>query len=203
MDEELKSILEDENTSSEEKQASIKKLIGEKFVSNEKYSKKQEEIATKQKEIETIQSDFNAFKQSKMTEEEKKEEEAKLEREKTQNLSNKLSEYIAKNAFAEAGLKEEDYKDLLPNIIQATPEATKAMAENIGSLISKTKNSMQEELKSSLSKQEPTPAAGNAKEQVPATDMEKLQAAYAEATNAIEQSKILQQINELRDKPQI
>lgn len=203
MDEELKSILGDENTSSEEKQAAIKKLIGEKFVSNEKYSKKQEEIATKQKEIETIQSDFNAFKQSKMTEEEKKEEEAKLEREKTQNLSNKLSEYIAKNAFAEAGLKEEDYKDLLPNIIQATPEATKAMAENIGSLISKTKNSMQEELKSSLSKQEPTPAAGNAKEQVPATDMEKLQAAYAEATNAIEQSKILQQINELRDKPQI
>ena len=192
-DEELQAVLEDENTSTEEKQNAIKAMVGKGFVPKAKYDEK---IAKKEEEYETLQNDYNAYKQSKMTEEEKKAEEALAKEQKLQDYANRLSVSTAEKIFAENGLTAEEYKDVLPNIVQATPEATEKVAQSVAKLLSSQKAKLEEGFKETVKGNTPKPESGTSQTQS-LTDREKLQEAYMKAESPVERASLLRQMNEL------
>lgn len=192
-DEELQAVLDDENTSTEEKQNAIKAMIGKGFVPKSKFDEK---IAKSKEEYEALQNDYNAYKQSKMTEEEKKAEEALKKEEKLQEYSNRLSVSTAEKIFAENGLTAEEYKDVLPNIVQATPEATEKVAQSVAKLLSSQKTKLEEGFKEQVKGSTPKPESGTSQTQA-LTEKEKLQEAYMKAESPIEKASLLRQLNEL------
>ena len=192
-DEELQAVLEDENSTTEEKQNAIKAMIGKGFVPKAKFDEK---MAKSKEEYETLQNDYNAYKQSKMTEEEKKAEEAMKKEELLQSYSKRLSVSTAEKIFAENGLTAEEYKDVLPNIVQATPEATENVAKSVAKLLSSQKVKLEEGFKEAVKGSTPKPESGTSQTQA-LTDKEKLQEAYMKADNPIERASLLRQINEL------
>lgn len=192
-DEELQAVLEDENSTTEEKQNAIKAMVGKGFVPKAKFDEK---VAKSKEEYEALQNDYNAYKQSKMTEEEKKAEEALKKEEKLQEYSKRLSISTAEKIFAENGLSQEEYKDVLPNIVQATPEATEAVANSVAKLLSSQKAKLEEGFKETVKGSTPKPEKGTSQTQA-LTEKEKLQEAYLNAESPIERASLLRQLNEL------
>lgn len=192
-DEELQAVLEDENSTTEQKQTAIKAMIGKGFVPKAKFDEK---MAKSKEDYEALQNDYNAYKQSKMTEEEKKAEEAVKKEEKLQEYANRLSVSTAEKIFAENGLTAEEYKDVLPNIVQATPEATEKVAQSVAKLLSSQKAKLEEGFKETVKGNTPKPESGTSQTQA-LTDKEKLQEAYMKAESPIERASLLRQINEL------
>ena len=111
--EELVKLLSNAELDDNAKVEAIQKMVDTSYVpatvvANERKANK-EAIANKDKAIADITAEYDEFKKSKMTEEEKKTLEAK-EKEKAYNEAlKKLSTATAKTVFASAGLKEEDY----------------------------------------------------------------------------------------------
>lgn len=192
-DEELQAVLEDENSTTEEKQNAIKAMVGKGFVPKAKFDEK---MAKSKEDYEALQNDYNAYKQSKMTEEEKKAEEAMKKEEKLQEYANRLSVSTAEKIFAENGLTAEEYKDVLPNIVQATPEATEKVAQSVAKLLSSQKVKLEEGFKETVKSSTPKPVSGTSQTQA-LTDREKLQEAYLKAETPIEKASLLRQLNEL------
>ena len=193
MDEELQAILDNTETTSEEKQTAIKALVGKGFVPKTKFDEK---MAKNKEEYDALQNDYNAYKQSKMTEEEKKAEEALKKEQQLQDYSKRLSISTAKTIFAENGLTEDEYRDVLPNIVQATPEATENVAKSVAKLLSSQKTKLEEGFKETVKSSTPKPESGTSQTQA-LTDKEKLQEAYLKAESPIERASLLRQINEL------
>lgn len=195
-DEKIQEILGNEELDTEAKVTAIKSLVGEGFIPRSKYNEKVE----KGKEaLDTLQKEFDAFKQSKMTEEEKKAEEALKKEQQLQEYSKRLSVSTAEKIFAENGLAEDDYKDVLGTIVQGTPEATEAMAKSIASLLKSQQSKLQTEFKETIKNGNPKPESGNVNGQVQ-TDLEKLQSEFNNASNPVDRASLLRKINELQKK---
>lgn len=192
-DEELQAVLEDENTSTEQKQNAIKAMVGKGFIPKAKFDEK---MAQNKQDYEALQNDYNAYKQSKMTEEEKKEEEAMAKEKQLQEYSKRLSVSTAEKIFAKNGLTEEEYKDTLQDVIQATPEATEKVANSIAKLLASQKAKLEEGFKDTIKGSTPKPESGTSQTQA-LTDKEKLQEAYMKAESPVEKASLLRQINEL------
>ena len=192
-DEELQAVLEDENSTTEEKQNAIKAMVGKGFVPKSKFDEK---VAKSKEEYDALKNDYDAYKQSKMTEEEKKAEEALKKEQQLQDYSKRLSVSTAEKIFAENGLTAEEYKDVLPNIVQATPEATENVAKSVAKLLTSQKTKLEETFKETVKGSTPKPESGTSQTQA-LTDKEKLQEAYLKAESPIEKASLLRQINEL------
>jgi hypothetical protein len=113
MDEELKKIIDDAETSSEDKITAIKNFVGNSYVPREKYNSLKENNTTS---YNALKQEYDAFKQSKMTDEEKAEAEKAEYANKLAEQSEKIAKLSAENVFKGAGLKEEDYQDFMGNI---------------------------------------------------------------------------------------
>lgn len=192
-DEELLALLGDENSTIEQKQTAIKAMVGKSFVPKAKFDERE---AKRKEEYEALQNDYNAYKQSKMTEEEKKAEEALKKEQQLQDYSKRLSVSTAEKIFAENGLTAEEYKEVLPNIVQATPEATENVAKSVAKLLSSQKAKLEEGFKETVKGNTPKPESGTSQTQA-LTDKEKLQEAYLNAESAVERASLLRQLNEL------
>ena len=70
-EEELSQVLSNEELDDEAKTAEIQKIIGSKFIPQKKYNDLKEETS---KAYGLLQQEYNDYKQSKMTDEEKKQE---------------------------------------------------------------------------------------------------------------------------------
>lgn len=195
-DEELQAVLEDENSTTEEKQTAIKAMVGKGFVPKAKFDEK---MAKNKEEYEALQNDYDAYKQSKMTEEEKKAEEALKKEQQLQEYSKRLSISTAEKIFAENGLTADDYKNELPNVIQATPEATEKVANSIAKLLASQKAKLEDSFADTIKGSTPKPESGTSQTQA-LTEKEKLQEAYIKAETAVEKASLLRQINELNNK---
>lgn len=161
MDEELKELLGEDT----EKIEAIKKMVGEKFVPTsvltERLNKEKENTKKFQDANVELQKEYDEFKMSKMTEEEKAKALQVKADEENKKIMKELNEYVARTIFSQNNIAKEDYEDLLGTIVSTDKERTQAVAESICSIINKSKDENMQKLKSSVIKNQPKPEGGN------------------------------------------
>lgn len=177
MEEELNQILSNEELDTEARADAIKKLIGNNYVPTSVQKKTKDEWKTKYANLET---EFNQFKEAKMTDEEKQIEAIRLEREKSSKQSKMLSQLFAENVFSKAGFKEDDYKEIIPSILKDDPEETKSLASVICNTMLNQKKAIENQVKEQIIKGQKKPEGGDNPDDG-VTQLDKLKTAYAEA----------------------
>ncbi len=128
-----------------------------------------------------LKSEYDTFKQSKMTDEEKQAEQVRVQLEENQKIKTRLNEMTAKNIFAEAGFKKEDYEGLLSSVVSEDEEKTKTLAQTICNTMLKQKADIEKAVKDKLVKGTKTPPAGTDNGSGTESDVEKYKKLYAEA----------------------
>ena len=166
MEEELVKILSNAELDDTKKAEEIQKAVNALYVPTatvvaERKANK-ELIANKDKAFEDLSAEYDTYKQSKMTEEEKKQEEIRKKDEDYKNALMRLSKSTAINVFASSGLQEDDYKDFLDDIVSIDEEQTKTLAEKICATITKQKNDIANKMKEDIVNGTTPPPAGNA-----------------------------------------
>ena len=186
MDEELGSILENAELTNEAKQEAIKALVGKSFVSNEQYNKAKAKQTEQNEAYKALKAEYDTFKESKMTDEEKQAEMAELRDKEYKKLKKQLNEMTVKNIFANAGINEqslgkEDYDSLLDSIVKEDGEETKNLANAVCSIISKQKADIEKALKDKIIKGQTPPPAGNDNDKGSGDEIENYKKLYQEA----------------------
>lgn len=166
MEEELVKILSNAELDDTKKAEEIQKAVNALYVPTatvvaERKANK-ELLANKDKAFEDLSAEYDTYKQSKMTEEEKKQEEIRKKDEDYKNALMRLSRSTAINVFASAGLQEDDYKDFIEDLISIDEEKTKTLAEKICATITKQKSDIANKMKEDIINGTTPPPAGNA-----------------------------------------
>lgn len=156
-------------------------MVGKSFVPTTKYNAEKANTKTQLDAYNALKSEFETFKESKMTDEEKQAEQAKQMQEQYQRANLTISKMYAENTFAKAGIKEDDYKEILSNIVTEDPEKTKGLAETICSAMLKQKQDIEKAVKDKIIKGTKTPPAGNDNNAGSDSDLERYKRLYAEA----------------------
>lgn len=180
-EEDLNQILTNSELDDAGKAQAIKDLIGNNFVPTAKYNAEKANTQAQISALNNLKSEYDAFKQSKMTDDEKQAEQAKKIQEQYQKANLTISKMYAENTFAKAGFKEDDYKDILDNIVTEDPDKTKGMAETICSAMVKQKEDAEKALKDKIVKNTKTPPAGNANDGVGESKIDTYRKGYADA----------------------
>ncbi len=183
MDEELNKILSDETLDNDARKEAIKAYVGSGFVPMSKHSEQAQKLST-------LKTEFEEFKKTKMTDEEKREEEIRIAKEKEQNTNRMLSQMFAENVFSKAGFKEEDYKDIIPNILQSDFEATKKVAESIRDSMLAQKKAIEESVMKKIADGQKKPDGGNGDQTTKVTEIEKYKKGLEEAQKANDYAKV-------------
>lgn len=166
MEEELVKILSNTELDDTKKAEEIQKAVNALYVpattvaEERKANKKL--LEDKNKAFEDLTNEYDAYKQSKMTEEEKKQEELRKKDEQYTNALMRLSKSTAMNVFASAGLQEDDYKEFLEDIVSIDEEKTKSLAEKICTTITKQRSDVANKMKEDIINGTTPPPAGNA-----------------------------------------
>ena len=181
MEEELGSILENAELDNEAKQEAIKTLVGKSFVSNEQYNKVKAKQTKQDEAYKALKTEFDTFKESKMSDEEKQAEASKRIQEQYQKANLTISKMCAENTFAKAGFKEDDYKDILDNIVSEDTEKTKGLAETICASMLKQKSDIEKAVKDKIIKNQTPPPAGNDNNKGSGDELDNLKNLYQEA----------------------
>jgi len=182
--EELANVLSNAELDDNAKIDAIQKMVSAKYVSadvlaNERKRFK-ETLAGQETNFKNLQTEFNDYKQSKMTDDEKAQALAKQKEQEYEQALKKVSRYSAQSVFAGAGLKEEDYSGFLDDIVGLDEEKTKSLAEKICQTITKQKQGTEQDIKNKLINGTTPPPAGNSQYKAE-TDVDKYQRLFAEA----------------------
>lgn len=180
-DEELNEILSNAELDDAAKAEAIKTMVGENFVPTKKYNTEKQNTKTQQEAYNSLKEEFDKFKASKMTDEEKQIAQAKKMQEQYQKANLTISKMYAENAFAKAGFKEEDYTGILDGIVTEDPEKTKVLAETICNSMLKQKEDIEKAVKAKIIKGTQTPPAGNDNDGGSESKIEQYKRLYAEA----------------------
>ena len=166
MEEELVKILSNTELDDTKKAEEIQKAVNALYVPAttvaEERKANKEALANKDKAFANLTAEYDTYKQSKMTEEEKKQEEIRKKDEQYNNALMRLSKSTAMNVFASAGLQEDDYKEFLEDIVSIDEEKTKSLAEKICTTITKQRSDVANKMKEDLINGTTPPPAGNA-----------------------------------------
>ena len=181
MDEELGSILENAELTNEAKTEAIKALVGKSFVSNDQYNKAKAKQAEQVNAYNALKAEFDTFKESKMSDEEKQAEASKRMQEQYQKANLTISKMYAENTFAKAGFKEDDYKDILDNIVSEDTDRTKGLAETICATMLKQKADVEKTITDKILKGQTPPPAGNDNDKGSGDEIENYKKLYQEA----------------------
>lgn len=166
MEEELVKILSNTELDDTKKAEEIQKAVNALYVPAttvaEERKANKEALANKDKAFANLTAEYDTYKQSKMTEEEKKQEEIRKKDEQYNNALMRLSKSTAMNVFASAGLQEDDYKEFLEDIVSIDEEKTKSLAEKICTTITKQRSDVANKMKEDIINGTTPPPAGNA-----------------------------------------
>lgn len=173
MEEELNKILSNEELDQTARVEAIKAIVGKDYVPVKKHTETVNQLNN-------VKTEFNQFKEEKMTDEEKQAEAIKLEREKSNKQSKMLSQLFAENVFSKAGFKEDDYKEIIPSILKEDPEETKSLASVICNTMLNQKKAIENQVKEQIIKGQKKPEGGDNPDDG-VTQLDKLKTAYAEA----------------------
>lgn len=167
MEEELVKILSNTELDDTKKAEEIQKAVNALYVPAttvaEERKANKEALANKDKAFADLTAEYDTYKQSKMTEEEKKQEEIRKKDEQYNNALMRLSKSTAINVFASAGLQENDYKEFLEDIVSIDEEKTKSLAEKICATITKQRSDVANKMKEDIINGTTPPPAGNAR----------------------------------------
>ena len=167
MEEELVKILANTELDDTKKAEEIQKTVNALYVPAttvaEERKANKEALANKDKAFADLTAEYDTYKQSKMTEEEKKQEEIRKKDEQYNNALMRLSKSTAINVFTSAGLQEDDYKEFIEDIVGIDEEKTKTLAEKICATITKQRSDVANKMKEDIINGTTPPPAGNAR----------------------------------------
>lgn len=178
MDEELVQILANAELDDSAKADAIKGLVGKNFIPTAKFN---DEKAKQKQAYNSLKAEYDTFKETKMTDEEKQAEQAKAQSEEYKKVKMQLNEMTAKNIFSEAGFKKEEYENLLNSIVQEDSEKTKTLAETICNTMLSQRKELEKQITDKIVKGTQKPPAGNDNEGGEKSDLEKYKKTLAEA----------------------
>lgn len=134
-----------------------KKLVDpdtlEDSVSKKTFDKTASELAKLKKELREL-------KETTMTAEEKLKDEQDKAIEAQQNFQKEIAKLRAKEIFVEAGLKQEEYDEILETVVTEDEDTTKTRAKNMIKLINAQKEAVEKAVKAELLKNTPKPKPG-------------------------------------------
>lgn len=156
-------------------------MVGKNFVPTTKYNAEKANTRTQQDALSALQKEYDAFKESKMSDDEKQAEQAKKMQEQYQKANLTISRMYAENTFAKAGIKEADYTTILDSIVTEDPEKTKGLAETICTAMLKQKQDVEQSFKDKIAKGTPTPPAGNDNDAGSGSEIENYKKLFEEA----------------------
>lgn len=165
MNEVIEKVLSDETyTTNEERVEAIKKGLATLVIPKDKYNDLSTKLRTTESNLSTLQSEYDDFKKSKMTDDEKREADLKqLEIEKKNNAIEKSSlaveKLLLKNGIE---IKDEDteLKDTLQTIVSEDYDKSIKLANSFISLLNKTKDQTEKETTTKLLNETPKPIGG-------------------------------------------
>lgn len=165
MKEEIEKVLNDETlTTNSEKVDAIAKSLATLVIPKDKYNDLSTKLKTVESNYTTLSTEYDDFKKSKMTDDEKREAELKqLENDKRANAITK-SELAVKGLFLDNGIKVTDddpeLKETLQNIISEDYEKSLKLANNFITLLNKTKETTKNETTTQLLNETSRPIGG-------------------------------------------
>lgn len=165
MKEEIEKVLSDETlTTNEERVDAIAKSLATLMIPKDKYNDLNAKYKTVESNYTTLSTEYDDFKKSKMTDDEKREAELKqLEVDKKANAL-KTSELAVKGLFLDNGIKVTDedteLKETLQNIISEDCDKSVKLANNFITLLNKTKEQTKNETTTELLNSTPKPVGG-------------------------------------------
>lgn len=133
-------------------------MINKAYVPAKKHS---DEVKKLKDNLTAKETEFNAFKESKMTEEEKNAEIMK-------NNNIRASKLIAENVFAKAGFSSETYDEIVGQIAGENIDVTEKLANAICSAMKKQNDTSKQELEKKYIDNTPKPTGGNTTKATPA-----------------------------------
>lgn len=144
------------------KAEAIKQLVGNSFIPRKKFDEAKEKSNTAYNELKT---EFDNYKASKMTDEEK--QAAYVETLKAENKKFKLeaSKSKAESIFSGAGLKSEEYSEILEDIVGEDSEKTTKIAESICKIMTSQKEQVKNKITQDIAGNTPKPTAGETAKQ--------------------------------------
>ena len=165
MKEEIEKVLSDETlTTNEERVDAIAKSLATLMIPKDKYNDLNAKYKTVESNYTNLSTEYDDFKKSKMTDDEKREAELKqLEVDKKANALKK-SELAVKGLFLDNGIKVTDedteLKETLQNIISEDCDKSVKLANNFITLLNKTKEQTKNETTTKLLNDTPKPIGG-------------------------------------------
>lgn len=210
MNEVIESVLSNETYSTnEERIEAIKKGLATLVIPKDKYNEISNKLKVSETNLSSLKSEYDAFKLSKMTDDEKIEAERKqFELEKKANAI-KTSELAVKSLLLDNGIKVTDedieLKETLQNIISEDSEKSIKLANSFISLLNKTKEQTAKETTTQLLNDTPKPVGGVDSSST-VSKLDELQSKLLEAIknkDSILQTKLITQIFQEQQKPNI
>ena len=211
MKESIESVLNDESlTTTEERVEAISKALATLVIPKDKFNDVNNKLKTTETNLTSLQNEYDQFKLSKMTDDEKNEaERKKLELDKKANAI-KSSELAVKGLLLDNGIKVNDddieLKETLQNIISEDCEKSVKLATSFISLLNKTKDQTVKETTTQLLNSTPKPIGGtNSSSSVSKMDELKQELKIAiENKDTVKQTLLMTQIfQEEHKKPSI
>lgn len=212
MDKVIESVLSDETyTTTEERVEAIKKGLATVVIPKDVFNDVSTRLKTTETSYATLQGEFEQFKQSKMTDDERIEEEKKqFELAKKENAI-KASELAVKSLLLDNGIKvtdsdeDKELRDTLKNIISEDLDKSISLTNSFISLLNKTKDQTVKETTTQLLNDTPKPIGGTDSSSTVST-LEQLQKEYQDAVESkdvIKQTSILTRIFQEQQKTNI
>lgn len=212
MNEVIENVLSDETyTTNEERAEAIRKGLATLVIPKDKYNDLNTKLKTTESNYATLQNEYDDFKKSKMTDDEKREAELKqFEADKKANAIEK-SALAVKSLLLDNGIKvtdsddDKELRDTLETIISEDYDKSVKLANSFISLLNKTKDNTAKETTTQLLNNTPKPIGGvDSSSPVSKVDELKSQLDKAiENKNSVEQIRLMREIQEEQAKQQI
>lgn len=210
MNEVIENVLSDETyTTNEERVEAIKKGLATLVIPKDKYNDISNKLKTTESNLSTLKTEYDEFKQSKMTDDEKAEAERKqFELDKKANAIAR-SELAVEKLLLKNGIeiKDEDteLKETLQSIVSEDLDKSVKLANSFISLLNKTKEQTAKETTTQLLNDTPKPIGG-VDSSSSVSKLEQLQKEYNEAIKSkdiLKQTSLLTQIFQEQQKVKI
>lgn len=210
MNEVIENVLSDETyTTNEERVEAIKKGLATLVIPKDKYNDLNTKLKNAENKVSAIQTEYDEFKQSKMTADEKAEAERKqFEMDKKNNAIEKSSlaveKLLLKNGIE---VKDDDVelKETLQSIVSEDLDKSVKLANSFISLLNKTKDQTAKETTTQLLNNTPKPIGGTDSSSS-VSKIDQLQNELKEAIkdkDIVKQTSIMTQIFQEQNKPNI
>ena len=192
MKEAIEKVLSDETyTTNEERVNAITKELGTLVFPKDKFDDINKRLKKTEADYTALQTEYEDFKKSKMTDDEKREaEKAEFEKQKKANAIEKndlaVQKLLLKNGIE---IKDDDveFQNILKNIISEDEEKTMSLANGFISFINKTKDTTQKQTTTDLLKGTPKPVGGGADSSSSLSKVDVLKKEYEEAVKEKDQ----------------